>query len=101
MENGDSLQRLGVCDPRDRFALRVISGVAARRHDDANRRARVPLGLDRVELAVDGRFEQIDQIALEPGEQHLGFGIAKAAVEFQQLRPLLRDHHAGEQQSSK
>src|SRR6516225_6655040 len=50
---------------------------------------------------LDGGFEKIDNIGLEPWQDYLRFGIAKSTIEFQHARSLFRKHHAGEKQSSK
>ena len=66
--------------------LRGSSGIAGRREHDAERRAPVPLGVDRVERAVDRVLEQVDEVGLEPQHDRLRFRVAHAAVEFEHLR---------------
>ncbi len=53
-----------------------------------------------VELAVDGRLEQIDQIRLQAQHHRLGFRVAEAHVEFDHLRRAMRvDHQPGIQKT--
>ena len=74
------------------WRFRIVGGS----QHDAQRDATVPFSLNLVELAVDGVFEQFDEIGLEAHQDRLRFRVAHAAVEFQGLeRAVLADHQAG------
>ena len=73
-----------------------VSGIVGGGQHDAERDAAVPFGFDLVEAAVDGGFEQGDEVALQAHHDRLGFRVAHAAVEFQHLERAVRlDHQAG------
>ena len=92
MENG----RVTVFQARDLFASRVAAGIAAACEDHAHGRLRPPACVRSVEALLDRRLQQIEQIAFEAREQHLRLGVAEAAVEFEHLDSVTRDHEAGE-----
>ncbi len=69
VEDFDVGEFFGFVQAADRVASLILAGIAFAGHHDAHRRARVPLGwLHFIEEAVDGGFEQLDKIALEPQE---------------------------------
>ena len=76
------------------FALVVGAGITVGGEDDADGGVFMPLGLYLIEFAVDGCFEQRQQIAFEPHHDRLALGIAEAGVEFDDLRSLLGNHQA-------
>ena len=56
----------------------------------------VPVGFGRVELAIDGLFDQFQQVALQSHQDGLRFRVAQAAVELQHLGVALGiNHQAG------
>ncbi len=80
----------------DRQQAFVVAGIALAGHHHADRRARIPTRrLDFVQPAIDRRFQQIEQVALQPHQDRLAFGIAEADVVLQHLGPLMREHQPG------
>ena len=101
MEDGDAGQCLGRIDAADRAALFVGAGIAARRHDDAERRF-VPPGRAHVgQAALGRRRHQVEKVAAESGHQGLAFGIAEADVVFDQLGAVSGQHQADEEHAAK
>ena len=64
-------------EPGDRVPLAVASGVAGRRHHHPEGGASVPLGPHAREAAVDGRFEEIEEVGAEPQQDRLRFRVAE------------------------
>ncbi len=58
---------------------------------------RVPLQAHPVQPALNGGQQGLQQVALEPGQERLGLGIAEAAVELDHFRAVGRDHQPGVQ----
>ena len=80
-------QRLGGFDPGNRLALFIRTGVAVGAHDHTAGGARIEVDHRVVERSGAGGPKDLKEIAFEPDQQHLTFGIAEAAVELQHLRP--------------
>ena len=88
--------RCRLFQPADRVALLVRARIAFAGHHHADGRSRVPLERrDLVEPAVDGGFEDIEQVALQPHQQRLAFRVAETDVEFEHLAALVGHHQAG------
>ena len=73
----------------------IFAGVAVAGGDDAEGGARVPLERDILEAALDDGEHHFEQIALETHHEGLGFGIAEAAIEFENFGAVGGEHHAG------
>src|SRR5487761_1501988 len=85
----------GAVDAADLAALDRRAGIALGREDDAQRRLVAPAQVEVLELAVVRRDQRRQQIALQPRQQHLAFGIAEAAIVFDDLRPGLGQDQPG------
>ncbi len=75
------------------ITLTVTVGVAARRHHDAERRARVPAGVGGDQSAGERRLAEVDQIALQPHQDRLGFRIAESTIELEHIGRAVRGDH--------
>src|SRR5690606_27043955 len=83
----------------DYIPLAVVAGVAASGQNHAETRARTPPGLGPSQPAVQCGLDQLHQAALQAQHDRLGFGIAEAAVELDDLgRAAAVDHQAGIQE---
>mmetsp|Transcript_19296 Transcript_19296/g.45656 ORF Transcript_19296/g.45656 Transcript_19296/m.45656 type:complete len:489 (-) Transcript_19296:2106-3572(-) len=94
------------CSPlqaRDKVTLLVRPWVTAARHDDCDC-ARVLRDLERlvgIQLALGAGAEQMVEVTVDERQHHLGFGIAKAAVELDDFGPVLSNHQAGKEAADK
>src|SRR6185437_16264979 len=71
------------------------AGIALRSEYDADRRLITPAQIEIAEHAVARGDECRQEIALEPRQQHLAFGVPEADIVFDELRPLARQHQPG------
>src|SRR5882724_7716883 len=76
-------QPCGGIETADRISLTVGVGVAAGRHYDAERRARVPTSGGGVQRTGERRLAQVDQIALQAHQNGLSLRIAESAIELE------------------
>ncbi len=72
--------------------LAVFLRVALGGQDDAAGDVVVPVGGDVEEVLVGRPFQDVDQVALQAHQHHLGLRVAEAGVEFQDARPVAGDH---------
>ena len=78
----------------DLLAFLVGEGVAAAGKNDAGGRAVAELDLGLIQGAVGGGLHHGQQVAFQQGQHHLGLGVAKAAVVFNDLGAVGRQHQA-------
>ena len=74
------------------MALLVGAGIASSAQDDTNSGIPAPFCLDLIQLAINRRLQQRNQIAFKPHHDRLALGIAEPGVELQNLRSVVRDH---------
>ena len=81
---------------------RDIVGIVARRDNDADARAWAPaqVGMRR-KTAFGRRQSHGHKVALQPGQDHLGFWIAKTRVELESADTLSGEHQAGVEHTAK
>src|SRR5690606_6147324 len=66
----------------DHVARARGAGIAFRRHHHAQRRTRIPVGLDALERAVDAGFDERREVRTQPHHDRLRLRVAEADVEF-------------------
>jgi hypothetical protein len=88
MEDHDAGERLGLLDALDRDPLRDALGIPARGHDDADRRVFGSSAGSSREVSRRRGLEEIEPVAVEAGNEHLGLGIAEPRVVLEDLRPV-------------
>ena len=87
---------LGLRHPANLPALDRGVGVALARDHHAHRRLLGPLDLDLGERAIGGGHKEGREVALQPGQDHLAFGITEAGVVLKDLGLAVSgDHQAG------
>ena len=55
-------------------------------HNDGQRGATIPLGIDAVEGAGNRMLEQLEQVAAQSKQDHFGFRVSESRVEFDDAR---------------
>ena len=83
----------GALQTLDDVALSHLVRVAGRGQNYAERRARIPLRVDAIERTAERRLAQQREIGLEAHEDRLGFRIAAAAIELQNVRCAVGGNH--------
>ena len=95
------VEDLGADRLRDVQATDDVAGfrrvrIMRRGHHHAQCGLRVPARVDRVQTMVDGGFDQIQQIRIQPQHHRLGFGVAETHVELDHFRGAVGvDHQPG------
>ena len=79
----------------DDIAFMGRSGIAGRSHDDAAGCSVFPVDHIGRQRALGAGIHDLGQVAVEERQDGLRFGIAEAAVEFDDFRAIGRDHQAG------
>ena len=86
-------ERIGhIVQTGDLLALLVSLRVAAGRHADAARCVVRPLDVDILELFVDDRIENIEQVGVQAGQDCLRLRVAEAGVVLDDTRALRGQH---------
>ena len=90
--------RLGGLDAGD-LGARVVAAlrIVGRGDDDGDGRLVAHCDAGSGEVAVGGRSQNREQVAVEPRHQNLGLGVAEARVELEHARAVLGEHQPGEE----
>src|SRR5512146_2831276 len=94
VEDLDSRQTRRIVETVYDVALLIGTRITFRRHDNRQRGIVPPTHVDFLQHSVTCRDEGGEQIALEPDHQNLTLRIAEAAIVFDELRAILREHQA-------
>ena len=95
-------QRGGRVESSDLVSLAIVVGIAFGGHDDANARPWIPVEvLQFTKFAIDGQVENREQVAAQPHEDRLTFGVAEADVVLQYFWAAGGEHQSAEQHTLK
>ncbi len=95
-----AVRRLGHGQGRNGRARGVLARITLRRQHHAQRRARIPVGLDLIQPAIERRLDQVHQVRAQTHHDRLRFRITQAAIELQHPRRAVDvDHEPGVQKT--
>jgi hypothetical protein len=86
-------------DALDRCSRVPVLGIAPARQDHGDRRLVGDFGAGRADISRGRCRECLQEVTFDPRQDRLCLGVAEAAIELEHLRPLLRQHQPGVQES--
>src|SRR5580704_4886132 len=101
LEDGDPFEAPGSLDAFDRAASREFARIAFACEHDADAFSRREAHGEFAEHAVARREHRGHEIRHEARHDDLAFGVAEAAIIFDELRALPRDHEPGVEKAAK